>query len=58
MPKRIFPFEYDFLPQCKIHVSEKEVNMGVLMDHRMQSIYGKILPLLVVGLMVTMYKIH
>ncbi|XP_047005165.1 apoptosis regulatory protein Siva-like isoform X2 [Schistocerca americana] len=36
MPKRVCPFDFDFFPQQKIHVSEKEVNSGVLMKNHMK----------------------
>jgi len=37
MPKRICPFDYDLVPQSKLHISEKE-----LYDEKsVKSVYGK-----------------
>ncbi|XP_046409137.1 apoptosis regulatory protein Siva-like [Ischnura elegans] len=44
--KRSHSFEDDLLPQSKIHVSDKEVNMGVNMDQNMQAVYEKTLQML------------
>lgn len=45
MPKRICPFEYDLLPQNKVHVSEKEV----CDEESVKSLYDKTLKMLFVG---------
>jgi hypothetical protein len=37
MPKRICPFDYDFVPQSKLHISEKELYD----EESVKSVYGK-----------------
>jgi hypothetical protein len=37
MPKRICPFDYDLVPQNKIHISEKEL----CDEESVKSVYGK-----------------
>nr|ATX63073.1 apoptosis regulatory protein Siva [Locusta migratoria] len=49
MPKRVCPFDFDFFPQQKIHVSEKEVNSGVLMKSQMKQVQDKTIALLYKG---------
>ncbi|XP_047005164.1 apoptosis regulatory protein Siva-like isoform X1 [Schistocerca americana] len=49
MPKRVCPFDFDFFPQQKIHVSEKEVNSGVLMKNHMKQVQDKTIALLYKG---------
>ncbi|KAK7793326.1 hypothetical protein R5R35_003062 [Gryllus longicercus] len=46
MPKRECPFDYDLLPQCKIHVGEKEINSGVMEEHNMKTVYERTMDLL------------
>jgi hypothetical protein len=38
MPKRMCPFEYDLLPQNKVHISEKEV----CDKESVKSLYGRL----------------
>ncbi|KAJ9575853.1 hypothetical protein L9F63_007311, partial [Diploptera punctata] len=45
MPKRICPFDYDLIPQQKIHISEKEIEHG---DTK-KIIYDKTLKMLFKG---------
>lgn len=42
MTKRHNPFDDNFCP-FKIHVREKEVNMGVNFQQRMKAVYGKLI---------------
>lgn len=37
MPKRICPFDYDLVPQSKLHISEKEMYD----EDSVKSMYGK-----------------
>lgn len=38
MPKRMCPFEYDLLPQNKVHIGEREVRD----EESVKSVYGKL----------------
>jgi len=37
MPKRLCPFDYDLVPQSKLHISEKELYD----EETVKSVYGK-----------------
>jgi len=37
MPKRICPFDYDLVPQSKLHISEKDLYD----EESVKSVYGK-----------------